>query len=354
VEYVALNDILEPTESPAAPILRYLMQPLAPWLDDPVTEDIAIQKPGAAWVFARGRWTRHEVDLDLNALEEIAILAGALRHQDVGPEMPMIATELISGERFQGCLPPTVPMGTVAITIRKPERGAAPVSTVRQRYDVHNWNKWTAARRGGRGFDDLLKFYDDGDIEGFLNGIARARLNVLFVGMTGAGKTTLGKCLITAIPRTERVITIEDAEEFSGLPDNCVRHLFKRDGSGPGTDQLLNTASLRERPDRILLQELRGPEAYTFLHVSLANPGSISTLHGDSVREGLFRLFGLSKGHPEARGMQDDTVKRMIASVVDVVMPLASIDGRFHIGSTWFIGDAGRRNETAADLLEDA
>jgi type IV secretion system protein VirB11 len=351
-----MNDIAEPgepIESPAASLLRYWMRPLADWLAAPETEDIAINKPGEAWVFQRGGWIRHDVGLDLDTLEEIAILAGALRQQDVGPLNPLCATELMNGERFQGCLPPTVPMGTIAVTIRKPQTGAAPISAVRQRYDVEGWNKWTGDHRGGKEHGELLRLFDDDDIEGFLEGIARARLNILFVGRTGAGKTSLGKTLTTAIPRDERIITIEDAEEFAGLPPNCVRHLFKRDGGGPGSDALLNTASLRERPDRVLLQELRGPEAYTFLHVALTNPGSLTTIHGDSVREGLFRLFTLAKGHDEARGMDDRIVLNMINSVVDVVMPLAlAEDKRRRIGSTWFVADAARRGETAADLLK--
>jgi type IV secretion system protein VirB11 len=167
---------------------------------------------------------------------------------------------------------------------------------------------------------------------------------------------SLGKTLTTAIPREERIITIEDAEEFAGLPPNNVRHLFKRDGGGPGSDALLNTASLRERPDRVLLQELRGPEAYTFLHVALTNPGSLTTIHGDSVTEGLFRLFTLAKGHDEVRGMDDRVIFNLINAVVDVVMPLELAgEDRRRIGETWFAPAAWRdRNETAADLLKTA
>ena len=80
--------------SPAAPLLQHLLSPLDPWLEDPATEDIAINRPGEAWIRQRGAWLRHDVALDGEALEEIAILAGSLRQQEVSALSPLCATEL--------------------------------------------------------------------------------------------------------------------------------------------------------------------------------------------------------------------------------------------------------------------
>jgi type IV secretion system protein VirB11 len=90
--------------SPAAPLLQHLLSPLGPWLQDPATEDIAVNRPGEAWIRQRGAWLRDEVELDGEALEEIAILAGSLRKQEVGALSPLCATELRDGERLQICL----------------------------------------------------------------------------------------------------------------------------------------------------------------------------------------------------------------------------------------------------------
>jgi hypothetical protein len=76
----------EPAESPAAPLLRYLLAPLEEWLRDPATEELCINKPGEVWVRQRGAFTRHDVPLDLHDCESIAILAGSLRRQEVGPD----------------------------------------------------------------------------------------------------------------------------------------------------------------------------------------------------------------------------------------------------------------------------
>ena len=83
--------------SPAAPLLQYLMQPLALWLDDDATEDIAINEPGRAWVRHHGVWDAVELQLTLADLEDIAVLAAALRCQDIGPEAPLCSTELQIG-----------------------------------------------------------------------------------------------------------------------------------------------------------------------------------------------------------------------------------------------------------------
>ncbi|MBV8335418.1 MAG: type IV secretion system protein VirB11, partial [Alphaproteobacteria bacterium] len=92
--------------SPAAPLLQYLMQPLARWLDDDATEDIAINEPGRAWVRHHGVWDAVELPLTLAELEDIAVLAGSLRRQEVAPLAPLCATELPGGERLQICIPP--------------------------------------------------------------------------------------------------------------------------------------------------------------------------------------------------------------------------------------------------------
>ena len=81
-------------ESPAAPLLRWLLEPLDTWLSNPATEDVAINRPNEAWIRARGGWTRTPIPLGIEELEEIAILAGSLRKQDVGPLTPLCATEL--------------------------------------------------------------------------------------------------------------------------------------------------------------------------------------------------------------------------------------------------------------------
>ena len=343
------------TESSAAPLLRFLLAPIGQWLADPATEEVAINRPGEAWVRQRGRFERHHVSLDYTDLEDIAVLAGSLRQQDVGPASPLCSTELPGGERLQICIPPVVPHGTVSLTIRKPGATVAPIASVRVRYQLDGWNQWKR-RREHRDHGPLLALFDAGDIEGFLAAAVRARLTVLLCGATGSGKTTMSKTLIAAIDPAERIITIEDTLELVVPQPNHVRLLYSKDGlsiANIGPEQLLQ-ASLRMRPDRVLLQELRDDAAWTYVNeVVSGHPGSITTIHGAHADQAFKRLFALVKGSAKGAQWDDRTLCDLLTSAVDLIIPFRNDGSVYGIGEVWFAGDAARRGETAADLLRE-
>ncbi len=133
--------------SEAAPQLRHLLKPILHWLDDPTTEEIAINKPGEVFVRQKGVFARHDLPFDYDDLEDIAILAGALRRQDVGPRSPLCATELPGGERLQICLPPSVPAGTASLTIRRPGTSVSALADVGKRYHTSRWTSGRVAVR---------------------------------------------------------------------------------------------------------------------------------------------------------------------------------------------------------------
>lgn len=130
------------------PQLRILLKPILEWLDDPRTEEVAINRPGEAFVRQAGAFLKFPLPVSYDDLEDIAILAGALRKQDVGPRNPLCATELPDGERLQICLPPTVPSGTVSLTIRRPSSRVSSLKEVSSRYDAPRWNQWKGRKNG--------------------------------------------------------------------------------------------------------------------------------------------------------------------------------------------------------------
>lgn len=343
--------------SEAAPQLRHLLRPVMHWLEDPSTEEVAINRPGEVFVRQRGTFSRHDLPLAYDDLEDIAILAGALRRQDVGQRSPLCATELPGGERLQICLPPSVPNGTASLTIRRPGTTVSALSSVGMRYRTSRWNKWTERRETEEQRNaEVLAYYDDGDIEGFLRACVHNRLTMLLCGATGSGKTTMGKTLISAIPSHERLITIEDTLELVIPHPNHVRLLYSKSGIGLGgvTAEALLQASLRMRPDRILLGEMRDDAAWTYLNeVVSGHPGSISTIHGATPIQGFKKLFSLVKGSEQGAALEDKTLVEMLSAAIDVIVPFHTSGEVYEIGEVWLAADARRRGETVANLLAD-
>ena len=342
----------------AALQLNFLMRPLATWLADPATEEVCINRPGEAFIRQKGQFRREDVALSLADLEDIAVLAGALRKQDVGPRNPLCATELPGGERLQICLPPSVPVGTVSLTIRKPGGSVAPLSTIAGRYDTARWNQWhTRQEARNRNLGDLLALYDKGDLEAFLRACVTEHLTILLCGATGSGKTTMSKTLIGAIDPFERLVTIEDTLELVIPHANHVRLLYSKDDIGLShvTAEALLQASLRMRPDRVLVQELRDDAAATYIHeVVSGHPGSITTIHGRDAPQGFKKLFALVKGSVQFRTWDDKTLIELLATAIDVIIPFENRGSTYAIGEVWFSADANRRGATAADLLRAA
>ena len=339
----------------AALQLNYLMKPLAPWLEDSATEEICVNRPGEVFVRQRGMFRTESISLDLADLEDIATLAGALRKQDVGPHNPLCATELPGGERLQVCIPPAVPAGTISLTIRKPGGSVATIKSVTGRYSIARWNQWDSRREAEqRDFSELLALYDSGDLEAFLEKCVMARLTILNCGATGSGKTTMSKTLIGAIPTPDRIITIEDTLELVIPQPNHVRLLYSKDNIGQSniTAESLLQASLRMRPDRVLLQELRDDAAWTYVNeVVSGHPGSITTIHGKNPEDAFKKLFALVKGSPQGGKWDDRTLMDFLASAVDVIIPFHNEGSHYEIREVWFAADAARRGETAAHLL---
>jgi type IV secretion system protein VirB11 len=339
----------------AAAQLNFLMRPLAHWLNDPATEELCINQPGELFVRQRGQFRRETVPLDYFDLEDIATLAGALRKQDVGPRNPLCATELPGGERLQICMPPSVPAGTMSMTVRKPGSSVSPLASVTGRYQTRRWNKWEGRKETVmRDYGELLALYDAGDLHAFLEKAVQAKLTILLCGATGSGKTTMSKTLIGAIPPEERLITIEDTLELVIPQPNHVRLLYSKDNIGLSrvTAESLLQASLRMKPDRILLQELRDDAAWTYINEVVAgHPGSITTIHGSNPEQAFKRLFALVKGSPQGGQWDDQTLMSFLASAVDLIVPFHNEGAFYEIREVWFAADAKRRGETASHLL---
>lgn len=178
----------------------------------------------------------------------------------------------------------------------------------------------------------------------FLMACVMAKCSILVSGGTGSGKTTLLNVLGRFIPLNERIITIEDTCELQISHPNLVRLEARKkniEGMGEITlDDHLRSA-LRKRPDRIIVGECRGQEAYTMLEaMNTGHEGSLTTIHANSPVDALVRLVTLVKSHPDAYGLSEETIKQKVASALDLAVQIQRLpDGSRKCVSIEAIGD---------------
>lgn len=193
----------------------------------------------------------------------------------------------------------------------------------------------------------LLDYLNDNQIGEFLDTAVKSKQNIIVSGGTSTGKTTFTNAALLSIPTDERIITCEDAREIK-LPHHKDRlHLLASKG-GQGranvTMEQLIESCLRLRPDRIIIGELRGAEAFSFLRaINTGHPGSISTLHADSPMMALeqLKLMVMQAG----LGLPAEEIKNYILSVIDVIVQLKRGDkGRRYVSEVYFKHDPNRRN----------
>jgi type IV secretion system protein VirB11 len=333
--------------------LERALAPISHILWAPETEDLAIQEPGVGWWLHHGAWHRVELPAMTYArLHGISVMAAAQTRQEITPRNPILSADLPGDLRLQSLMPPCQAPGTMALTFRRGDMAIDEVAEVPNMYDTSRWNQWDSRRRRKQAkIAPLLDRYDAGDIVGFMTGLAETRQTGLFCGPTGAGKTRLSKLLGGVIPLHERIIAIEDARELVIRQPNHVRHFYSASNTGVRPAQLLK-ATLRERPDRVMLAEMRDPEAASvFLsEVMAGHPGSLSTLHGANPPEAARRLFDLvSDGKPA----DDKTIVAQLEAAIDFIIPVENDGGVRSIGEVWFRGAAERRGETFSDLLRE-
>lgn len=319
-------------------VLDHYLAPLRPFLRPDTVTEVVVNRPGEVGIETAGQWCWHEVpELTEAWLHTLAVAAAAFTRQDVDAEHPICSTVLPGNERCQIVLPPAVPNGAISLTIRKPSR---------RRMGLEDFEAagLFAAATAVRGDEvdptdaALTALRQAGDWSGFFRLAVESRRNILISGATGSGKTTFAKGLVELIPAHERLLTIEDTRELVVPHRNAVHLLYAKDGQGlarTGPKALLESA-LRMRPDRILLQELRDGTAFFFLRtVNSGHPGSITTVHADSAALAFEQLTLLVRESEGGRDLPRDDIRSLLHLMVDVVVQMKKVDGRFRMTEVW-------------------
>ena len=327
-------------------VLEHYLAPLRRHLQPADVTELVVNRPGEFAVERLGGWEWHDApDLTEAALRPLAVAAAAVTTQDVTSETPICSTVLPSGERCQIVLPPAAEH--VSLTLRKPSAKTFGLAEFAKAglFDAVSLSSDALKPEETR----LMALRDAGDWPGFFEAAVKARKNILISGATGSGKTTFAKGLIRLIPDDERLLTIEDARELVVPHRNTVHLLYAKDGQGlahVGAKQLLESA-LRMRPDRILLQELRDGTAFFYLrNVNSGHPGSITTIHADSATLAFEQLTLLVKESEGGRDLTRDDIRSLLHMLVDVVVQLRRVEGRFRMTEVWY--DPLRKRALAA------
>jgi pilus assembly protein CpaF len=302
-ENVLLNE--QETDDLVAEIIDELqgLGPIEPFCKDPSISDILCNTYKDIYVERFGRLEKTPARFlndahMMNIIDRIVSRIG----RRVDESTPMVDARLADGSRVNAIIPPLAIDGPI-LSIRR--FAANPLQ-----------------------IEDLIRLQTlTPEIARFVAGCVKARLNVMISGGTGAGKTTLLNVLSRNIPDGERIITIEDAAELQLQQPHVVRLETRPpniEGSGMIGQRELVRNSLRMRPDRILIGEVRGPEAFDMLQaMNTGHEGSLTTIHANSPRDSLTRLESMIL----MTGVQlpEKAMRFMVSSALDLIIQVSRL-----------------------------
>jgi type IV secretion system protein VirB11 len=318
-----------PYRSESGVYLRTYLQPFAPWLEHPDVTDILVNQPGEVWVETIDQPMRRfdAPDVTGTMMQRLAQQAAAFAAQGVNREHPLLSAALPDGARLQIAGPPAT-RGPMALAIRKHLVADLTLEALEAAgaFALARENQFA---RENTEDGELHRMLDAGAHAQFLRAAIRRGRTILVAGATGAGKTTFLNTLVKEIPFTERLILIEDTPEVRVSQPNAVGLLAVKGHQGEARVQVgdLLEAALRMRPDRLLVGEIRGAEALTFLRaIGTGHKGSITTVHADSPRAALEQIAFMAgqSGAPITRA----EIIAYAREAIDVIVQLARIGGR--------------------------
>ncbi len=301
--------------------LNTYLEPIYEILKEEDINEVSINEPLGCWVEKRGNHFYKELPtFNMNHLLSMGRLIAQSTNQLISSETPILSATLPNGFRVQVVFPPAVDQHSVAFSIRKP----SVLNMSLDEYEKMGAFKEASTEKTVNQTDVMLdEYYQKKDIKNFLINAVTARKNIIISGGTSTGKTTFANALYKYIPHEERLITVEDAREIKLEQPNKLYLISSKGGQGLAkvTTQDLIEACLRLAPSRLIVGELRGAEAFSYLRaVNTGHPGSIATLHADTPKLAIEQLclMVLQSGVSMSR----TEIKNYIKQVVEIVVQL--------------------------------
>ncbi len=312
--------------APQRVYLDAFLAPLASYLGRGDVTDLYINRPCELWLDTRDGTERHDVPaLDDGSLWRLARQIAASTDQGINREHPLLAATLPDGARVQICAPPAT-RGPLIVAIRKHSMPDLRLTDYEQAGAFARVGEAALKRQAT---DDMLAaMLSEGRTFEFLTAAVQTRQTIVISGGTGTGKTTFLNALLKEASDRERFVLIEDTPEIQLHHQNAVGLIAVRGklGEASVTPADLVEAALRLRPDRIIMGEVRGAEAISWLRaVGTGHPGSITTVHANSPEGAIEQLamMSMSAGTELGRAELVDYIR----ATVDVFVQLGQEDG---------------------------
>lgn len=311
---------------------------LKKYLDDPEITEIAINKPGFVFFEKNSSWSMEpQKDITVDRIQSLGQSAATFTGQNWNRNQPLCSAALPKGERIQLVHSPAVEDGTVSLTLRKP---AGQTRNLDDFEDGGLFKDVRLAKNEVSGAElELCNLLERKQYKQFFKLAVQSRMNIVVSGATGSGKTTFMKGLVQEIPRSERLITIEDARELFLPHENTVHLLYSKGGQSSSnvTSQSLLESCMRMKPDRILLAELRGDETLDYiLAAASGHPGSITSCHAGSPALAFERLGLMIQKSSGGAALKFETIQRLLKLTIDIVVQFQLHNGKRFISEIYF------------------
>lgn len=299
--------------------------------------EIAINRPGGLHTKIKGKWQKHDVPVTLRQCYAFAKALASWQEDNIDDTSPVLSATLESGERIQVIMPPACERHTVSITLRKP---SFEQKTHQSWIDAGFYNRISGKEHAESKDAELARCYHSGDISRFMEKAVEYGKTIFIVGETGSGKTTYMKTLLHYIPPNLRLTTIEDNPEIRFYHHANYVHLFYPADAGEDaivTPGRLIRANYRMNPDRIMLAEIRGREAWDALKiVGSGHEGLITSMHAGSPEECIEGIIDRCYENPNCQNIPFEVLLRKVLKSVDVIVSIDIHGDVRRIGDIYF------------------
>lgn len=318
------------TQAVFSPGVTGLLTPLQDFMDDAEISEILINRPKEVFIEKAGKMIRFDIPvLTAQYLRRLFLLIANENQQSLIEQTPVLSGNLADGSRVQLVIPPASRYET--LSIRKFITQQIDFDTYAEQqffqsakpFLLKNTNSILDER------DTLQTLYEANHWQTFISKAIEDKKNIIIAGATASGKTTFLNSCINHIPVCDRLITLEDTFEIQVTHPNVVHLKAPKTLSNQASlisMQDLVQASLRLRPDRIIMGEIRGPEIFDFIAAcSTGHNGSLATIHANNPNIAFMRMAQLYKLNAIS-GMGDEDIYRELHAVIDIIVQLKKTD----------------------------